>query len=294
MQRLRAGKEIPMSKEKTKEEIIRHKKNAIHKLNLLLESYITSDTKELLKKADLMSYWIEEFSDYIKEEHNFDPKRLKSYKRGDVVKLNFGFNIGSEYGGLHYAIVINNKNPRNSSVLTVIPLTSLKSTEDQIHPDDVFLGNEIYKALKLKYDTISQNLEHEQRETDEYQKAFSIAFEIAKDKVESVKVSDSDSPTFEQDLQDAQKYIAALHKIEEILNQKIADNAASKQQLDKIGAEISHMKAGSVALVSSIMTVSKMRIYDPRNARGVLNGIRLSEDGIEKINKKLKELFIHE
>lgn len=283
-----------MSKEKTKEEIIQHKKKAMRKLNLLLESYINSSEKTLLKKTDLMSYWIEEFSDYIKEERNFDPKHLKAYKRGDVIKLNFGFNVGSEYGGLHYAVVINNKNHRNSPVLTVIPLTSLKSTEDQIHPDDVFLGNEIYKALKLKYDTISQTLEREQLETDEYQKAFSIAYEIAKNKVESLQASASDSPTFEQDLQDAQKYITALRKIGEILNQKIADNTASKQQLDKIGAEIAHMKSGSIALVSSIMTVSKMRIYDPRNARGVLNGIRLSEDGMEKINKKLKDLFIHE
>ena len=54
-------------------------------------------------------------------------KKSIAYKRGDIVKLNFGFNIGSEYGGLHYAIVINNKNPHSSSVVTVIPLTSQKN-----------------------------------------------------------------------------------------------------------------------------------------------------------------------
>lgn len=50
-----------MSKEKTKEEIIAHKKNAIRKLNALLESYISSEKEILLKKTDLMAYWIEEY-----------------------------------------------------------------------------------------------------------------------------------------------------------------------------------------------------------------------------------------
>ena len=47
-----------------------------------------------------------------------------------------------------------------------------------------------------------------------------------------------------------------------------------------------------IALIDQITTVSKMRIYDPRNARGVLSGIRLSPDALDKINEKLKELFI--
>ena len=282
-----------MSKEKTKEEIIAHKKNAIRKLNALLESYISSEKEILLKKTDLMAYWIEEYTNYIRNEHDFDPKCLKAYKRGDIIKLNFGFNIGSEYGGLHYAIVVNNRNARNSSVLTVIPLTSLKVDESQIHPDDVFLGNEIYKSLKLKYNIISQNLNKEKAETEEYHKAFNILYDMAKEKLDVVHSSPSDSSTFEQDMQEAQKHVDTLRKIFETIDKKVKDNTLAQQQLEKIGAEIAHMKVGSVALVSSITTISKMRIYDPKNARGVLNGIRLSEDAMEKINLKLKELFIH-
>lgn len=33
------------------------------------------------------------------------------------------------------------------------------------------------------------------------------------------------------------------------------------------------MKEGSIALVNQITTVSKMRIFDPRNLKGVLAGI---------------------
>ena len=52
------------------------------------------------------------------------------------------------------------------------------------------------------------------------------------------------------------------------------------------------MKEGSIALVNQITTISKMRIYDPRNLNGVLSGISLSEESMEKINQKVKELFV--
>ena len=95
-----------MRKPKSTEEVIQHKKKAIRKLNQLLEDYTSSGNQDSLKKVDLLSYWIEEYASYIQDEKTFDYKRLKSYKRGDIIKVNFGFNVGSEYGGLHYAIVL--------------------------------------------------------------------------------------------------------------------------------------------------------------------------------------------
>ena len=49
---------------------------------------------------------------------------------------------------------------------------------------------------------------------------------------------------------------------------------------------------GSIALVNQITTISKIRIFDPRNLKGVLAGISLSEEGMEKINQKVKELYV--
>ena len=52
------------------------------------------------------------------------------------------------------------------------------------------------------------------------------------------------------------------------------------------------MKEGSIALINQITTVSKIRIFDPRNLRGVLSGISLSEESMIKINRKFKELYV--
>lgn len=253
-----------------------------------MSGFIESPDSHLNKKASLLSYWMNSFSQYIHDENAFDPARLKSYKRGDIIKLNFGFNVGSEYGGLHYAIVINNHNPRNSSVLTVIPLTSQKEGA-MVHPNDVFLGNEIYRNLKFKYDTISQNLTREREEIEKMNELLNSIFQVIDDKLENY---DKDPVTNETDLQEARKYLDTAKELRDNWENKDKQNHEASAQLTKIGAEIKRMKVGSIALVDQITTVSKMRIYDPRNARGVLSGVRLSPESLDKVNEKIKELFV--
>ena len=150
-------------------------------------------------------------------------------------------------------------------MVTVIPLTSFIEG-DELHNDDVFLGNEIYKSLKLKYDTISQMLAKEKEEQDEYV----TAIELLKE----------------------EKYKKALDKISREFEEKRKKNEYDTLQFEKIGKEITNMKNGSVALINLTTTISKMKIYDPKTSKGVLSGIRLTEESIEKINTKVKEFFI--
>lgn len=65
-----------------------------------------------------------------------------------------------------------------------------------------------------------------------------------------------------------------------------------QEYLVKIGLEISRMKEGSIALVNQVTTISKMRIFDPRNLKGVLSGVSLSEENMKKINQKLQDLYV--
>ena len=95
---------------KSKDDIASHKGRAVHTLDSLLDKYIENENSSYLKKADLISYWLEEFSKYIEQEEDFDPGRIIRYKRGNVIRVNFGFRVGAEFGGLHYAVVIENQN----------------------------------------------------------------------------------------------------------------------------------------------------------------------------------------
>lgn len=131
-----------------KEDIIENTKEAIKTVTDYLDECLANNETVDMKKANIFSYWLKDYINYIRTEKDFNPINLKTYKRGDVIKVNLGFNIGSELGGLHYCIVIDKKNDRNSPVLTVIPLSSKKT--DKINKNSIDLGEDIYKKMIKK------------------------------------------------------------------------------------------------------------------------------------------------
>src|SRR5690625_3814224 len=64
-----------------------------------------------------------------------------------VVQANFGFKVGSEQGGLHYALIIENYNFKTNKTVMVIALRSLDEDEssDKIKDNELFLGYGIFK-----------------------------------------------------------------------------------------------------------------------------------------------------
>ena len=93
----------------------------------------------------ILTEWINKWSKYIVREQNFKPDFLPYYKRGDVVYADFGFNVGAEYGGIHYAVIVEiNNNKRNENVI-VVPLTSLdkNKTISDIPKADVYIGDNV-------------------------------------------------------------------------------------------------------------------------------------------------------
>lgn len=280
-----------MSKDFTKDDVIQNKKEAIKTLNKMLEIFINDPSGKHLKKAHLLSYWIKDYVRMINFEEKFDPTRNIAYKRGNIVKIQFGFNIGSEYGGLHYGIVLDNNNAHSSPVVTVIPLTSTKENRE-LHPNSVDLGNDIYRLLKLKYDTIDKSLKEEHHEIKETLSIFDSVMPVAKESVQELEQCEQGTKEFAQKLVIAKGHLDTLEKLQSTWEEKYRHNKEQQEYLDKIGLEISQMKEGSVALVNQITTISKMRIFDPRNLKGVLSGVSLSAENMDKINQKVKELYV--
>lgn len=219
---------------------VTHKQIALNQLDSLLTYHIDNNN---FKKANLLSYWFEDFSKYNLAEETFNPKLLKKYKRGSIIKANLGFNVGNEEGGLHYCIVLDKNNALSSGTLTVIPLTSIKENK-KYSSSTLNLGNEIYLNLKKICDTMSQKL------SQEYQNIW----ELSAEKVEQFNIDF--------------KYIKKVEK------------------------EISKMKKGSIALVSQITTISKQRIFDPKTSSDILANLRVSDNTLDLIDLKIKELFL--
>lgn len=149
-----------MKKYKTNEEVLEHKNAAVSKLDDFLSKKATSEIKNDNKKADLLSYWIEDYVRLLVKEETFNPERIITYRKGDVVKMNLGYRLGSEEGGLHYGVVLDVSNSKKSDTVTVIPLTSFKKGK-KIHRDDIFIGKELFQAIIGKHDKLLSELEKE-------------------------------------------------------------------------------------------------------------------------------------
>jgi len=259
-----------MSKEKTKEQITAHKNKSIEILN----DYLTDLTERHPKKTDLISYWLHTYTNFLKYEESFNPARNKRYDRGDIVKVDFGFNIGSEHGGLHYAVVMDKQNNLSSPIVTVIPLSSTDNKE--ISDFNVDLGNELYQKLRAKMLGLKQSYKKQLEEIEKYINAVE----------ELVALIGSENNSPEKD------------KIQELLSdlENRKNNSSSlktkRQEVNKMLSELNKMKSGSMALIPQIRCISKIRIIDPKNTHGVLDGIRLSPENMDKIDKKLCELFV--
>lgn len=271
-----------MSKAKTKQEISEHKKQVLSDFSTFLDSLIASDGSNNSKRADLISYWLKDFQLYLSQEKTFDAAKIKSYKRGDVVKVNLGFNVGSEQGGLRYAIVLDKDNKHNSKTITVIPLTSQKE-EKKVYERDVLLGKELYTRLKAKYDSISEYIT---KQIDECK----TSIEQAQQVYEFISVSFTDVQKF--DSEQVAKMKSDLKESIEKQAERLEQLQEDTKALGKINIELHRMKDGSVAKIEQITTISKQRIFDPRKNADVLSGIKFSDTAMDKINEKIKELYI--
>lgn len=235
-------------------------------LNNLLESYLSSD--KTIRKADLISKWIKDYTNYLKFEDNFDPKKNISYKRGNIVKVNFGFNLGSELGGVHYAIVIDNCNPHVSDTITVIPLCSAKDGKE-VYKSDLFIGSEFYNTISAKYNNA---LNETKERLSSLEKTINDVSNLIVSYVSpSVPAADDLITRLQKEADDIKSEINNLHKCKD---------------------EIDLMKKGSIVKLNQVRTISKMRIWIPKRMSDPLYNISLSDSTMDKINLKFQELYI--
>lgn len=256
-----------MNQKREIKDIINNKNTAINNINIYLDNCITSDDKHI-KKADLLSFWLNDYIKYLDQEETFNSSRLKEYKRGDVIKANLGFNVGNEEGGLHYCVVLDKKNAKSFSTLTIIPLTSEKQHSSQ-KKSSVFIGNELYQSLYEKNEKIINDVTQQ--------------IKYCKEEFKEIKKLPEDT--------DEQKIIKA-YKSKEVYD-IIEKNEIKLSLCKKINFELSQMKKGSIALINQITTISKQRIYNPKKDFDILSGIKLSNEKMNLIDEKLKKFYIN-
>ena len=144
-------------------ELKKQKKDALQRLSIFLDILVDSNDEKQTSKASKLCYWLNDWTTFLDFETQFTPLSLRRYKRGEIIKVHLGFNVGSEEGGLHYALVLDKNNAKSSPVITIIPFTSVKPQTDigKLKRGSIFLGDEIYTSLNTKVITTNKYLEDE-------------------------------------------------------------------------------------------------------------------------------------
>lgn len=221
----------------------------------------------------------------FKEENTLkNNSKYKYYKRGTIVFVNFGTSIGSELSGHHFAIVLNRKDNPYSRTLTVLPLTS-KNKKSNIN-----LGNELIRGVfvetkKQIYKIISSILNIKQ---------YTVYDDL------SLEVTTSDNSILKNN--DANYYI--MNELSCLLTEGISNFTISKEndledlqnrleQLLRITDYYSAKKEDSYAIVSSVTTISKLRINKPINDFDPIGKIRVSESVLKDIDRSIAKTILN-
>ena len=249
-----------MSKKMERTELSEHCKDAIADLSSLLEHLIQSGIEKMTKRAMLIAYWLKTYVKYLRREDDFSSESVFRLKRGAVVCVEFGYRIGRELGGRHYAVVLDANNSIHSNTVTVVPLGSKKeSSKDDVYK--AILEDGIYGTVIHKLDAL----------------------------IESARKTLEDAAKVKKEIEGAigEEQTA----LEELRQGKIKSAQALIDQANIWIKEITHLKTGSVAKIDQVTTISKMRISQPLKKNHPLYGVRLSERDLDKIDAKLMTLY---
>lgn len=104
-------------------------------INVLKESFLSRPFKEFY----ILQKWLLDWSKYLLREKAFNPSPLPHYKQGDVIRVDFGWRIGREFGGIHFAIVIEKNNNPTNPMIFLVPMSSYIPGE-KIHFNNIDLG----------------------------------------------------------------------------------------------------------------------------------------------------------
>lgn len=235
-------------------ELIRFQKQLIRRY----WHYMNRLVKEKYKNAALLSYWLRDYLQYLQNEDRFNPRFNIRYQRGQIVYVNFGYRIGSELGGCHYAIVLDVQNSKNNSQLTVVPMKSKrqkKTSYSKVYHVD--LHGEIRALLENKAVSISNP---------------SIAHLNELIQKHGLKGIQQDK-ALQKETADIKRCVKQARAIIEFAENK--------------------MNHESIADVGQICTISKMRIVHPIKKGDVLTSVCLSSQSMARIEEKIRTLFFN-
>ena len=272
------------------------------------------------QKFELLPNWLDTVSyRYDKECVNgFPSNGYYHYRRGSIIRVDFGVNMGSEFSFPHFAVVLDKKDNSKKRTLTVVPLTS-KDKSDRLplgkeifnqtlqilreKMDELQRQTEIDKNKKFKLDNelynfgkiiIDQLLEYDDSFKNKFKDFYDLPHTPDKVLPNVQRVLDILDTIPIKERPNIEININKLTEIAKKANQLGKDNDTmieNQQEYSKVLNIYRKFDKDSFARISDITTISKFRIKRI-NKMDPSGKIHLDESKMKLISDKIMELYI--
>lgn len=145
---------IPTQKNQQKDRLFKANQNYESICDMDLSDKFGYVDEWIYKKSNILLKEAEIYKD-LKNEKKFVSKR--TYKRGSIVKIDFGVNIGSELSQMHFGVVLTKYDKNNIDTLIVLPLSSSDTNFNKELNYDIFANLLDKEQLFLKVQKTNLN-----------------------------------------------------------------------------------------------------------------------------------------
>lgn len=240
------------------------------------------------RKIKYLPEWLDFYTTQLLEENKNNTRSYPTYRRGTIVYVNLGSNIGNEFSGNHFCVVLDKKDNPKKSTLTVVPLSS-KSSQHYTH-----LTSSIFD---ITLNELKNKLKKIRNESKDVHESGQLALKNRKNDID-LKIKRNDlllkyeylTETYTKHL--VTKYGKILKEEGNIFLEKFSrlDKRIDKMQL-VINVFKKHKNKQSYANVSAITTISKKRIQKINN-EDPTGKIKINKADLDKIDRQIKINFI--
>ncbi|WP_427814960.1 type II toxin-antitoxin system PemK/MazF family toxin (plasmid) [Enterococcus sp. 22-H-5-01] len=235
-------------------------------------------------KYKYLPQWLLNQSTYLKKDRVTKKRNYKIFKRGTIIYVDFGINVGNELSGNHFAIVLNNFDNAKNGLLTVVPISSKKK------PNYVPVG--IIVGL--------QSIKHVISYSDKQQEKLRILILAAiasglldGDKLSDplIEISSKGTPLTNQEAIKKAQHFQLLCDTTEELSKKTQQLLTEIRQSRKVFDTYKRYTKESFIMPSNIQSISKNRVKR-LNKLDPIGSIKAPSEVLDKIDQSINERLI--
>lgn len=209
----------------------------------------------------------------LREARDQERRNYRKFKRGSLVFVEFGVNVGKELSNRHWAVVLNKSDYVSNGTLTVVPVSSKKGFDsvkiDGAIADDPFSTIEKYlmssaKSVYFLYRSVED----------------SLTTSLSDETMSSIKIlHDRYGNEYDESTADEVNELFLVETMKKVI------------KIHKLLTHYKRFQSESYAKCSNITTISKDRIIFI-NDMDPCGRFTVNDDTLDRIDQKVAELYI--